>query len=149
MATHPLQNLFTRWRTSRRSMLRAAGLGSLAAGAGLSAFDRGFLPAGDPAFGPELSYGVTASIPLFDGGDRRRRLANAEIRLRQAELASADERTAVRAAAARLAAEARGFRQLADLEAQNRAVIPARLNNALHTTVRSSESSTTRSLGGV
>ena len=34
MTSRPPQNLFTRWRTSRRSMLRAAGLGSLAAGAG-------------------------------------------------------------------------------------------------------------------
>src|SRR5688572_13483531 len=32
-STRP-QNIFTRWRTSRRSMLRAAGLGSLAAGVG-------------------------------------------------------------------------------------------------------------------
>jgi outer membrane protein TolC len=94
----------------------------LAAGAGLAAFDRGLLPRGDPAIGPEVSYGVTASIPLFDGGDRRRRVANAQIRVRQAELALADERTAVRAALARVTSAVAGRRQLAALEEQNRAV---------------------------
>jgi outer membrane protein TolC len=103
----------------------------VAAGAGLSAFDRGFLPAGDPVFGPEVSYGVTASIPLFDGGDRRRRVANARIRLRQAELATEDERAGLRAEAARLAAAARGYRQLAALEVQNRAIARENVRVAL------------------
>ncbi len=103
----------------------------VAAGAGLSAFDRGFLPAGDPVFGPEVSYGVTASIPLFDGGDRRRRVANARIRLRQAELATEDERAALRADAARLVGAARGYRQLAALEVQNRAIARENVRVAL------------------
>jgi outer membrane protein TolC len=104
---------------------------TVAAGAGLSAFDRGFLPAGEPVFGPEISYGITASIPLFDGGDRRRRVENARIRLRQAELESQDARGAIAAAAAQLAAEARGFRQLAELERQNRAIARENVRVAL------------------
>jgi len=104
---------------------------ALSAGAGVSAFDRGFLPAGDPEFGPDVSYGVTASIPIFDGGDRRRRTENARIRLEQAQMATADGRSAVRARAARLVAAARGFRQLAELEVQNRAVARQNVRVAL------------------
>jgi outer membrane protein TolC len=102
-----------------------------AAGAGLSAFDRGLLPRGDPTIGPEVSYGITASIPLFDGGDRRRRMANAEIRVRQAELAVADERASIRSALARVTSAVAGRRQLAALEEQNRAVARENVRVAL------------------
>jgi outer membrane protein TolC len=78
-----------------------------------------------------VSYGITASIPLFDGGDRRRRMANAEIRVRQAELAVADERASIRAALARVTSAVAGRRQLAALEEQNRAVARENVRVAL------------------
>ena len=90
------------------------------AGVGLTVADPGFLPpAFSPGVGPDLRAGLTASLPLFDGGERRRRLENATIRLRQAELDTEGERVANRARAARLAALAEGYRALVGLEAQN------------------------------
>ncbi|HLA63310.1 MAG TPA: TolC family protein [Rhodothermales bacterium] len=100
-------------------------------GVGLSAAERNFFPRGDPTVGPDFTYGFTASIPIFDGGDRRRRVANAEIRVRQAELAAVDERLNLRAAVARLRAAVVGYRQLANLEAQNRAVARQNVRVAL------------------
>ena len=113
-------------RSDYRPTVRAA------AGVGLTVFDRGFFPpALAPTVGPDLRYGVTASLPIFDAGERRRRLENARIRLRQAELSTAGERVANRARAARLAATARGFRALVDLEALNERVARENVRVAL------------------
>ncbi len=90
------------------------------AGLGLTALDQGLLPPTfSPTVGPDLLGGLVASIPLWDGGERNRRLQNARIALRQSELATDALRLSSRARAARLAATARGFRALVDLEALN------------------------------
>ena len=103
-----------------------------AAGVGVTVFDGGFLPPDlAPTVGPDLRYGVTATLPIYDGGERRRRLENARIDLRQAELSTAGERLAGRARAARLAATARGFRALVDLEALNERVARENVRVAL------------------
>ncbi len=103
-----------------------------AAGVGLTVFDSGFLPPDfDPTVGPDLRYGLTASLPIFDAGERRRRLENARIRLSQAELTTAGERVSNRARAARLAATARGFRALVDLETLNEQVARENVRVAL------------------
>ena len=102
------------------------------AGVGVTVFDPGFLPpALSPAVGPDVRYGLTASLPLFDAGERRRRLENAEIRLRQAELSTDGERAFVRGRAARLEALAQGYRALVDLETQNEAVARENVRVAL------------------
>ncbi|HYE95449.1 MAG TPA: TolC family protein [Rubricoccaceae bacterium] len=101
------------------------------AGVGASALDRGLFPANVPAFGTDVRYGLSATLPLFDAGDRRRRVANAEIRVRQAELATEDERVGLRADVARLAASVEGFRRLAALETQSRAVARQNVRVAL------------------
>src|SRR5690606_24957367 len=86
------------------------------AGVGVGAADRGLFPAGDPGLGTDVRYGVTATLPLFDAGDRRRRVENARLRVRQAELATEDERAFLRADVARLTAAVTRYRQLAALE---------------------------------
>lgn len=104
-------------RSEYRPTVRAS------AGVGLALFDTGFLPPDlSPTLGPDLRYGVTASLPLFDGGERSRRLDNAQIRLQQAELTTRGERVAARARAAGLAATVRGFRALVELEELNERV---------------------------
>ncbi|MDT0631160.1 TolC family protein [Rubrivirga sp. S365] len=113
-------------RSDYRPTVRAAG------GVGLTVFDRGFFPpALAPTVGPDLRYGVTASLPIYDGGERRRRLENARIDLRQAELLTASERLANAARAAGLASTARGFRALADLETLNERVARENVRVAL------------------
>lgn len=101
------------------------------AGVGLAADDRGLFPAGDPALGTGLRYGFTATLPLFDAGSRRRRTENARLRVRQAALATADERAFLRADVARLTSAVAGYRQLAALETQNRAVARENVRVAL------------------
>ncbi len=101
-------------------------------GGGVTSFDQGFAPpAFDPAVGPDVRYGLTASLPLFDGGERRRRVENARIGLRQAELSTASERVSTQARAARLAATARGFRALSDLEELNETIARENVRVAL------------------
>lgn len=115
-----------RVRSETRPTVRAA------AGVGVTVLDRGFLPPdGDPTLGPDLRYGLTASLPIFDGGERRRRLENAQIGLRQAELTTEGERAANRARAARLAVTARGFRALVGLETLNERVARENVRVAL------------------
>ena len=90
------------------------------AGGGLRAAETGAFPPGlSPTLGPSLSYGLTASLPLFDGGERARRLQTARIRAEQAALSTGDAVSTVRSTAARLAATVRGSRALVDLETQN------------------------------
>jgi outer membrane protein TolC len=101
------------------------------AGVGVAADDRGLFPAGDPALGTDVRYGLTATLPLFDAGDRRRRVENARLRVRQAALATEDARVFLRADLARLRSSIEGFRQLATLEAQNRAVARENVRVAL------------------
>jgi len=103
----------------------------LLTGVGVGAADRGLFPAGDPGLGTDVRYGVTATLPLFDAGDRRRRVENARLRVRQAELATEDERAFLRADVARLTAAVTRYRQLAALEDQNRAVARANARVAL------------------
>ena len=113
-------------RSEYRPQVRAA------AGLGLTVFDPGFVPPSfSPAVGPNLRYGLTASLPLFDGGERDRRLQNAEIRLRQAELTTEGEEAFIRGRVARLAALSRGYRALVDLESQNEAIARENVRVAL------------------
>ena len=93
------------------------------AGVGLTAFDAGFLPPDfAPVVGPDLRYGFVAALPIWDGGERRRRLQNAEIAVRQSQLATDGLRLSNRARAASLAATARGFRALVALETLNETI---------------------------
>ena len=102
------------------------------AGVGLTILDRGFLPPNlAPTLGPDLRYGITASLPLFDGGERNRRLETAQIRLQQAELTTQGERVAIRSRAAGLAATVRGFRALVELETLNERVARENVRVAL------------------
>ena len=102
------------------------------AGYGVTLFDPAFFPpALSPTVGPEVRYGVTATLPLFDGGSRRRRLENATIRLRQAELDTDAVRSENRGRAARLAALATGYRALVALEAQNESIARQNVRVAL------------------
>ncbi len=113
-------------RSDYRPTVRAS------AGLGLTAFDTGFLPPDlAPTVGPDLRYGVTASLPLFDGGERRRRLQNAEIALRQSQLETDGLRLSNRARAARLDATARGFRALVELETLNETIARENVRVAL------------------
>ena len=113
-------------RSEYRPTVRAS------AGVGLTAFDRGaFPPALAPTLGPDLRYGLTASLPLFNAGERDRRVQNALIRLEQAERTTAGERVSNRARAARLAATARGFRALVELETLNERVARENVRVAL------------------
>ena len=103
-----------------------------AAGVGLTVFDSGFLPpAFAPTAGPDLRYGLTASLPIFDAGERQRRIESAQIQLRQAELTTDGERVANRARAAQLAVTTRGFRALVDLETLNERVARENVRVAL------------------
>ena len=102
------------------------------AGVGVGAVDSGFLPPGfSPDVGPDLRYGLTASLPIFDAGERRRRLENARIDRLQAGLSTASIRADNRARAARLAATARGFRALVELETLNERVARENVRVAL------------------
>jgi outer membrane protein TolC len=102
------------------------------AGLGLTVFDNGFLPPDlAPGIGPDLRAGLTASLPILDGGERRRRLEVAQIDLRQAELRTQGERAATRARAAQLAATARGFRALVELETLNERIARQNVRVAL------------------
>ncbi|MGB3544359.1 TolC family protein, partial [Rubrivirga sp.] len=113
-------------RSDYRPTVRAS------AGVGLTVFDGGFLPPSfDPTVGPDLRYGLTASLPIFDAGERERRLVNARIGLRQAELSTDAERIANRARAVQLAALAEGFRALVDLETLNEQVARENVRVAL------------------
>ncbi len=113
-------------RSEYRPTIRAS------AGVGLTAFDRGFLPPDlAPVVGPDLRYGLTASLPLFDAGERQRRLQNAQIALDQAALLTEGERVSNRARAAGLAATARGYRSLVELETLNERVARENVRVAL------------------
>lgn len=113
-------------RSEYRPTVRAS------AGLGLTAADAGFLPPdASPALGPDLRGGLTASIPILDGGERRRRLQNAEIALRQSELTTDALRLSARSRAAQLAATARGFRALVDLETLNEGIARENVRVAL------------------
>lgn len=113
-------------RSEYRPTVRAS------AGVGLTIFDPGFLPtAFTPSIGPNVRYGLTASLPLFDGGERDRRVQNAQIGLRQAELTTEGEQAFIRGRVARLAALARGYRALVDLETQNEAIARENVRVAL------------------
>ena len=101
------------------------------AGVGVGTIDTGFAPTVPRDPGLDLRYGVTATLPLFDGGERARRRENARLRLRQAELATADLLASLRADAARLQAAARGYRALAALETQNVAIARQNVRVAL------------------
>lgn len=101
-------------------------------GVGLTLFNDGFLPPGlSPTLGPDLRAGLTASLPIFDAGERQRRLQNAQIVLQQSELATSSVRVSNRARAARLAATARGFRALAELETLNETIARENVRVAL------------------
>ena len=102
------------------------------AGVGLTVFESGFLPPGlSPTVGPDLRYGLTATLPIFDAGERQRRLQSAQIVLRQTELATEGVRVSNRARAAGLAATARGFRALVELETLNERVARENVRVAL------------------
>ena len=87
----------------------------------------GFL-AGQP---PGLSYGLTASVPLFDGFNRRRRRENAELRLRNAELAVAEASIAVETRIENAFENYRFSLELVDLERENVGLAQLNLDVAL------------------
>lgn len=101
------------------------------AGVGVTAFDRGLLPALSPTPGTDIGYGLTVTLPLFDGGERRRRVENARLRARQAALDVEDERAVLRAEVAQQVAAVEQYRQLATLEAQNRQIARQNVRVAL------------------
>lgn len=103
----------------------------LTAGAGTSISGPDWIPIYDETKGFDLRYGVTASLPLFDGDDRARRLEAARIRVAQADLRTDDARREQRYAVARLTAAHDGYRALLDLETQNRAVARQNVRVAL------------------
>ncbi|MBE2186802.1 MAG: TolC family protein [Rhodothermales bacterium] len=103
----------------------------LTAGAGTGIVAADWIPVLDETRSFDVRYGVTASLPLFDGDDRARRLEAARIRVAQADLRTDDARREQRYAVARLAAARDGYRALLDLETQNRAVARQNVRVAL------------------
>ena len=89
------------------------------AGLALTATDAALLPLLGPSLGPGLRYGLSASLPILDGGSRRRRLASARDRATQAALDTDAARQALRADLAIFAGQADGFRRLVALEDAN------------------------------
>lgn len=101
------------------------------AGVGVLGATDGLFPQALPTSGADLRYGLTATLPIFDGGNRRRRLENAQIRARQAELDIADVHASLRADASQLATAIEGYRALAALEVQNEAIARQNVRVAL------------------
>ena len=93
--------------------------------------DAGVLPLLAPELAPGLRYGLSASLPLFDAGSRRRRLAAARDRATQARLATDAARLDVRADLSLLAGQESGYRQLLALEEANVAVARQNVRVAL------------------
>lgn len=86
------------------------------------------LPAGRP---PGLNYGITASWGIFDGFNRRRRVRNAELAIRNSQLALEDARTEV---VTRLETAHQSYRnslELVDLERENVALAAFNVDVAL------------------
>ena len=86
------------------------------------------LPAGRP---PGLNYGITASWGIFDGFNRRRRVQNAELAIRNSQLALEDARTEV---VTRLETAHQSYRnslELVDLERENVALAAFNVDVAL------------------
>lgn len=86
------------------------------------------LLAGQP---PGLSYGLTASVPLFDGFNRRRRRQNADLRLRNAELAVAETNVDLDTRLENAHHNYRFSLELVDLERENVALAKLNLDVAL------------------
>lgn len=86
------------------------------------------LLAGQP---PGLSYGLTASIPLFDGFNRRRRRENADLWLRNAELAVAETNIAVDIRLENAHQNYQFSLELVDLERENVSLAKLNLDVAL------------------
>ena len=101
------------------------------AGPGLTFQNPSFYRPVTPTLTPNLAYGFTAILPILDGRQRDRRLANARLRADQAALDTDAARLRLRADVARLAATDEGFRQLAALETQNVAIARANARVAL------------------
>ncbi len=80
---------------------------------------------------PGLSYGLTANIPLFDGFNRRRRRANADLRLRNAELAVAETNIALETRLENAHQNLRFSLELVDLERENVSLAKLNLEVAL------------------
>lgn len=100
-------------------------------GLGLTTSAADWLPIADEAGSLDLRYGFSASLPLFDGGDRARRLEAARVRVAQAELRTDAARRAQAFALAQLRDTREGYRALLDLETQNRAVARQNVRVAL------------------
>lgn len=81
------------------------------------------LLAGQP---PGLSYGLTATIPLFDGFNRKRRRENADLRVRNAALAVAETNVGLETQLENAYANYTFSLELVELEREN--VTLARLN---------------------
>ena len=80
---------------------------------------------------PGLSYGLTATVDLFDGFNRRRRRENADLHVRSAELALADTRIAVETQLDNLYGNFRFSLELIDLERENMGLAQMNLEVAL------------------
>ncbi len=80
---------------------------------------------------PGLSYGITATVPLFDGFNRRRRRENADLALHNAELAVAETRITLQTRLDNAYENYRFSLELVDLERENVSLAQLNLDVAL------------------
>jgi outer membrane protein TolC len=80
---------------------------------------------------PGLSYGLTATVDLFDGFNRRRRRENADLQVRNAELALADAQIAVETQLENAYQNFQFSLELIDLERENMGLAQLNLEVAL------------------
>ncbi len=80
---------------------------------------------------PGLSYGLSATVDLFDGFDRRRRRENADLQVRSAEFAFAEARLAVETQLENAYDNFQFSLELVDLERENMALAQLNLDVAL------------------
>ena len=80
---------------------------------------------------PGLSYGLTATVDLFDGFNRRRRRENADLQVRSAELALADAQIAVESQLENSYQNFQFSLELIDLERENMGLAQLNLDVAL------------------
>ncbi|CAN5495598.1 TolC family protein [soil metagenome] len=100
-------------------------------GIGGALFGGGILPFPDVPIGPDFRYGITASLPLFDGFERQRRLRNAEFAIAIADENTRSERLALRTALAQLQITYARSLELVALETQNLEVVRRNVQVAL------------------
>lgn len=101
------------------------------AGVGVVGGTTGLFPNSTPVGGTDVRYGVSVTLPLYDGGSRRRRAENARIGATQARLDLEDLRLSLATSARQLVQSVTGYRALADLETQNATIARQNVRVAL------------------